>query len=110
MGDSYSKTDEGKQQTPLPPAMKRQHGSSDDETKSPSKKPKVDVSTLYDPGAGNKEENEGGDAPTGKDKSGESKPKKAKKSKMKHKKNKKHGKDKDKDKEKRENQRRQKEV
>ena len=99
MGDSFSDTEEGKRQTPLPPATKCPHGSSDDEMKSPSKKPKVDVSNLYDPGAGNEEGNEGSGAPTGKDKSGELKPKKAKKNK-KHRKNKKHGKDKNKEKEK----------
>ena len=96
--DSFSDTEEGKCQTPLPPATKRPHGSSDDETKSPSKKPKVDVSNLYDPDAGNKEGNEGSGAPTNKKKSEKSKSKKAKKNKKKHKKNKKHGKDKDEEK------------
>ena len=88
--DSYSIT-EGKCQTPLPPATKHPHGSLDDETKSPSKKSKVDVSNLYNPGTGS----EGDGVPT-KEKSEKSK--KAKKDKKKHKKNKKHGKDKNKEK------------
>ena len=111
MGDSCSEVEE--KQAPT----KCQHGSSNEEARSPSKKPKVDVSKLYDPDTDGKKKKEGdgttkkdgdgatskeGDGTTNKDKSEKSegsKPKKTKKHK-KHSKHKKHGKDREKEKEK----------
>ena len=85
----------------LPPSMKRQHGSSDEENKTPVKKSKVDISNLYGTNGGtDKEKHPGKTNKTDQDKLEDtSKSKKDKKHKRKHKKHSKNKDEKDKEKE-----------